>query len=75
MNTMRGVQHPVGPQSEAVYWRRRAALVAAVGGVLVLLIWVVARALGGGSGTPAAQTAASQPSISIHPSWPATVWA
>lgn len=69
---MRGVQHPMGPESEGVYWRRRAGLVGVSVLVLVLLIWLVGRGLGGRSDSSAVQ---ATPSVtSINPSWTDTVW-
>jgi hypothetical protein len=71
-----GVLHPVGPLPAAVYWRRRAALLGLVLGVLIGCGWLLVAATGPGDGAPvvaaatgtAAATAATPSLDQVMPS-------
>jgi hypothetical protein len=62
-DTLRDVWEPVGPLPASVYWRRRWVAIAAVLGMLVLLVWFVGALLAGNGSTarPASRTALSAP--------------
>lgn len=60
VSTVDTIKKPVGPEPEAVYWRRRIILIAAVLGVVALLAWLWPS---GGQSEPAAL-----PSTSASPS-------
>ena len=62
---MDGLTHPVGDQPAAVYWKRRAFVVAGIV-VLALFLWWAISSLGGNSSTPGASTS-PDPTGSVSP--------
>lgn len=74
---MRGLQHPVGPESPLTYWVRRGVLLGVLVLIVVLLVWLLSTMLGNNtsdtSGTPATPSQ-EQTSMSVNPSWTDTAW-
>lgn len=74
MSPLKGLRDPVGPESAPTYWIRRAVLAGACVLVLVLIVWLVASVLGGGSSSKQADAVPS-PVFTPDPSWTDTGWA
>ncbi|AXE37894.1 hypothetical protein [Acidipropionibacterium virtanenii] len=74
---MRGLQHPVGPESPQTYWIRRGALLGVLVLIIVLLVWLLSTLLGNNtsetSGAPATPSDEAS-SVSVNPSWTDTAW-
>jgi hypothetical protein len=60
--------HPVGPESPAVYWRRRAVVVAIAIALIIVVVMIVKAAVGGGSDKEASTPPKGEPLPSLSSS-------